>query len=111
MPAKQEVSKIDLQSVAVPATAKPERLVSLDAFRGLTMLLMVFVNNGSGAFYRQFGHSEWNGLTLADMVFPSFLWIMGVAITLSLGSRLEKGVTRSALFGPVVRRSIILYVL
>ena len=52
-----------------------ERLVSLDAFRGLTMALMIVVNTaGSGAIYYQFIHAEWNGWTVADTVFPSFLY-------------------------------------
>ncbi|MFZ0595068.1 MAG: DUF5009 domain-containing protein [Bryobacteraceae bacterium] len=97
---------------ASPAGVKPERLVSLDAFRGLTMMLMVLVNNaGSGAIYYQFKHSPWNGWTIADTIFPSFLWIVGVAITLSLGGRISRGVPRSKLFGQIVRRSAILYVL
>jgi predicted acyltransferase len=92
--------------------AKPDRLLSLDAFRGLTMLLMVLVNNaGSGAIYHQLRHSEWNGWTITDAVFPSFLWIVGVAITLSLGNRLRNGVPRSSLFGQVARRALIIYVL
>jgi predicted acyltransferase len=94
------------------AITKPDRLVSLDAFRGLTMMLMVLVNDaGSGAIYHQFHHSEWNGWTLTDTVFPSFLWIVGVAITLSLDSRLRRGVPRKSLYEQIVRRSVILYVL
>jgi predicted acyltransferase len=92
--------------------AKPDRLVSLDAFRGLTMMLMVLVNNaGSGAIYHQLRHSDWNGWTVTDAVFPSFLWIVGVAITLSLGGRMERGVPRTRLFGQIGRRALILYVL
>ena len=91
---------------------KQDRLVSLDAFRGLTMMLMVLVNNaGSDAIYHQLRHSEWNGWTITDAVFPSFLWIVGVAITLSLGGRVERGVPRSRLFGQIARRALILYVL
>jgi predicted acyltransferase len=92
--------------------AKSERLVSLDAFRGLTMMLMVLVNNaGSGAIYYQFKHSPWNGWTIADTIFPSFLWIVGVAITLSLGARLNQGAPPGKLFGQILRRAAILYVL
>jgi len=89
------------------------RLVSLDVFRGATMALMVLVNNsGDGAHtYAPLQHSDWNGWTLTDTVFPSFLWIVGVAITLSLGKRLEAGVARGKLFAQVLRRSAILYAL
>ena len=72
------------------------RLVSLDAFRGATIALMVLVNNaGSGHdSYRQLEHAPWHGWTITDTVFPSFLWIVGVAITLSLGKRLAAGTSR-----------------
>jgi predicted acyltransferase len=90
-----------------------ERLVSLDVFRGATMALMVLVNDsGDGSHtYGPLQHSEWNGWTLTDTVFPSFLWIVGVAVTLSLGKRLMAGVPRSRLFAQVLRRAAILYVL
>lgn len=89
-----------------------ERLVSLDAFRGLTMALMVVVNNaGSEAIYHQFKHAEWNGWTIADTVFPSFLWIVGLAITLVLGRKVEAGISRGKLMRQALRRSAILYVL
>ncbi len=89
----------------------PQRLVSLDAFRGATMALMVLVNN-SGDWSHTYGplrHSAWNGWTITDVVFPSFLWIVGVAITLSLGGRLARGVARSRLLLQALRRAAILY--
>jgi predicted acyltransferase len=96
-------------------TAPPAatRLISLDVFRGATMALMVLVNNsGDGAHtYGPLQHAGWNGWTLTDTVFPSFLWIVGVAITLALGKRMEAGVARSRLFMQVLRRAAILYVL
>ncbi len=100
------------------ATAPPEalpaqRLVSLDAFRGAIIALMVLVNDpGDGAHvYPPLEHAAWNGWTPTDVVFPSFLWIVGIAITLSLGRRLAAGVSRSALFVPVARRAAVLYLL
>jgi predicted acyltransferase len=89
------------------------RLVALDAFRGATMALMVLVNNaGDGRnVYGPLRHSDWNGWTITDVVFPTFLWIVGVAITLSVGSRLERGVARSALMRQVLRRALFLYAL
>ena len=88
------------------------RLTALDAFRGTAMLLMVLVNNGGGLHsYSQLEHSEWNGWTLTDTVFPSFLWIVGVAITLSLGKRLQAGIAASSLIPQIVRRAAILYLL
>src|SRR5579884_589367 len=89
-----------------------QRLVSLDAFRGATMALMVLVNTPGGPqVYAPLQHAEWNGWTPTDVVFPSFLWIVGVAMTLSLGRRLAAGVSRARLFGQIFRRAVILYVL
>jgi predicted acyltransferase len=87
--------------------------VSLDAFRGATMALMVLVNNsGDGAHtYGPLNHSEWNGWTITDVVFPSFVWIVGVSMTLSLGGRLERGATKSALMLQAFRRAAIIYAL
>jgi predicted acyltransferase len=88
------------------------RLTALDAFRGAAMLLMVLVNNGGGPrSYGQLEHSQWNGWTLTDTVFPSFLWIVGVAITLSLGKRLQAGIAASSLVPQIVRRAVTLYLL
>lgn len=82
---------------------KPSRLVSLDAFRGATMALMVLVNNpGDGrTTYAPLEHADWNGWTPTDVVFPSFLWIVGVAMTLS----------RPRSFSTAARRAAILFVL
>jgi predicted acyltransferase len=93
--------------------ANRERFVALDAFRGATMALMVLVNNaGDGRnSYAPLEHAEWNGWTPTDVVFPSFLWIAGVALTLSLERRLADGVSRGALFGQAFRRAVILFVL
>jgi predicted acyltransferase len=95
---------------AIPAT---QRLVSLDAFRGAVMAFMIMVNNnGSGRdAYAQLRHADWHGWTLTDTVFPSFVWIVGVAITLSLGKRLADGVPRSRLLLTALRRAAILFVL
>ena len=66
---------------------KPARLVSLDAFRGLTMAAMVIVNNPGdwGNVYSPLLHAEWNGWTPTDLIFPFFLFIVGVSMTLSQG--------------------------
>jgi len=77
------------------------------------MALMVLVNNAGDGHnaYGPLNHSAWNGWTITDVVFPTFLWIVGVAITLSVGRRLERGVTRQALMGQVLRRALVLYAL
>jgi predicted acyltransferase len=99
-------------SPAQPLATTPARLVSLDAFRGATMALMILVNTPGGSdSYGPLNHSEWNGWTITDVVFPSFLWIVGVAITLSLGKRMDAGVPRSRLFFSVLRRAAIIFFL
>lgn len=100
-------------SVSGTPPAAAGRLVSLDAFRGLTMAFMILVNTpGDGRHtYWPLQHSEWNGWTPTDVVFPSFLWIVGIAITLSLGRRLERGDSRLDLFRKAAGRAAILFAL
>ena len=76
------------------------RLQSLDALRGLTIALMILVNtSGDGAHtYRLLRHSPWNGCTLADLVFPCFLFMVGISLVLSLGGKLRRGIPRGELF-------------
>ncbi|DAZ96143.1 TPA: hypothetical protein N0F65_008722, partial [Lagenidium giganteum] len=62
------------------------RMDALDVFRGVTLALMVFVNYGGGGF-RLFKHSAWDGLTIADVLFPWFAWIMGFSAVLAFRSR------------------------
>ena len=101
-------------ATAPPAAAEKAttRLVSLDAFRGATIALMVLVNNnGSGRdAYLQLEHAEWHGWTITDTVFPSFVWIVGVALTLSLSKRLAAGMSKSRLMAQVARRAAVLFV-
>ena len=74
--------------VIAPVTSRPARLVSLDAFRGLTMAGMVVVNNPGtwSAVYAPLLHAEWHGWTPTDLIFPFFLFIVGVSATLSKGT-------------------------
>ena len=91
--------------------AERQRFVALDAFRGATMALMVLVNNaGDGtSSYAPLEHAAWNGWTPTDVVFPSFLWIAGVALTLALDRRLAEGIKKADLFWQAVKRSCILF--
>jgi len=89
------------------------RLLSLDVLRGLTIAFMILVNNNGNeaAAYSPLKHSAWNGFTPTDLVFPTFLFLVGVTTVFSTSSRLAKGATRQSLFLHVLRRSIILYLL
>ncbi|MCL4130219.1 UNVERIFIED_CONTAM: hypothetical protein GTU68_054908 [Idotea baltica] len=92
------------------STLTTTRLRSLDTFRGITITLMIFVNYGGGTFYF-FKHSPWNGLTVADLVFPWFLWIMGVSLTFSIKSQLRRMTPYYVIALRIIKRSVILFVL
>ena len=102
-----------LPHLAPAVHSRPDRLVSLDLFRGLTIAGMILVTDpGTYSFvYPQLRHAEWNGATATDMIFPSFLFIVGVAMTLSLASRLERGTDRTRLLVHVLRRSALIFLL
>ena len=98
----------------IPSPAAPKgRLASLDAFRGLTIALMILVNSpgDTGAVYSHLSHVDWNGWTFADSVFPSFLFIVGVSIVFSFAKQEEKGTPNSAFMVRLLRRTIILFAL
>jgi predicted acyltransferase len=84
-----------------------ERLLSLDVLRGLTVALMILVNNaGDGtASYAQLRHSKWNGCTLTDVVFPTFLFIVGASIALAFDKRRGRGASRGSILLQVLKRS------
>ena len=94
-----------------PNRTTRERLTSLDAFRGATIAGMILVNNpGSWSHvYPPLLHAPWHGWTPTDLIFPYFLFIMGVAIPFSFRSRLERGADRRALSRHVLRRSAIIF--
>ena len=98
----------------VPNTFPPapsNRLHSLDAFRGLTIASMLLVNNpGDWAhIFPQLEHAEWNGWTFTDLVFPSFLWIVGVSMTLSFARRIEQGADKRTLMLHAARRAGLIF--
>jgi predicted acyltransferase len=86
------------------------RLLSVDALRGLTVAAMVLVNNPGTwrAIYPPLRHAAWHGWTPTDVIFPFFVFIVGVAIPLALGPRLARG-EGSAVLRKVVRRSIVIF--
>jgi predicted acyltransferase len=92
------------------ATA-PARVLSIDILRGLTIALMILVNDpGDWAnTYAQLDHAKWNGFTLTDLVFPNFLFIVGASIIFSLHSRINRGELRRTLALHILRRSAIIF--
>jgi predicted acyltransferase len=89
-----------------------KRLLSLDALRGLTIAFMIMVNNngGSGA-WAQMHHAAWNGLTATDLVFPTFLFVVGASIVFAYEARLAKGATRGELALHTAKRAGTLFLL
>jgi predicted acyltransferase len=87
------------------------RLVSLDVFRGATIASMILVNNPGSwtAVYPPLLHAAWNGWTLTDLIFPFFLWIVGVAMTLSFARRMGRGDSRRKLLLHSLRRAAIIF--
>jgi predicted acyltransferase len=102
---------VELSAVEPEALPRTERLVSLDVFRGMTIAGMILVNDpGSWDFvYPPLEHAEWNGWTPTDLIFPFFLFIVGVAITLSIGVKLERGEPRRNIMMGVLKRSVKIY--
>ncbi|MGB3849683.1 MAG: DUF5009 domain-containing protein [Tunicatimonas sp.] len=90
-----------------------KRLLSLDILRGITIVGMIVVNTpGSwGNVYAPLLHADWHGLTPTDLVFPFFLFMIGISITLALGRRKEAGVPQTGLVTKIVKRALIIYAL
>jgi len=90
---------------------KPGRLISLDAFRGMTIAGMILVNNAGdwGHIFQPLGHAAWHGCTATDLVFPFFLFIMGVAMTFSFSHRLDEPGGKRTLLAQVLRRTLLLF--
>jgi predicted acyltransferase len=100
-------------STVAPLAPRRERLLSLDVFRGLTIAGMLLVNDpGSwGAIFPPLEHAEWNGWTPTDLIFPFFLFIVGITTHLSLSARRARGDNDSAIVKQILRRGIIIYLL
>jgi predicted acyltransferase len=88
------------------------RLLSLDVFRGLTVALMILVNSpGNDNYYPWLGHSSWNGCTLADLVFPSFIFILGVSVAFSLNSVKERNIPLPPILLKILKRTVLLFLI
>jgi predicted acyltransferase len=87
-----------------------DRLISLDAFRGMTIAGMVLVNNPGtwSAIYGPLKHAEWHGITPTDYIFPFFLFIVGVAIPISLGKQIAEGPDRRV-YMKIISRSAAIF--
>ncbi len=90
-----------------------QRLTSLDFFRGFTIAAMILVNNPGNwsHVYPPLLHAQWHGWTPTDLIFPFFLFIVGVSITLSFSSKKENHAAGKDLYKKIIRRTIILFTL
>ncbi|MEX0780031.1 MAG: heparan-alpha-glucosaminide N-acetyltransferase domain-containing protein [Balneolales bacterium] len=105
------MSQVQTQSAPTGKSLTNERLVSLDAFRGITIMGMILVNNpGSwGSLYAPLAHATWHGWTPTDLVFPFFLFIVGVAIAFAFTKQLAKGADPTDLVRKLAQRSLIIF--
>ncbi len=94
------------------------RLISLDVFRGMTIAGMVLVNNPGGSpVYWPLDHAEWNGLTPTDWIFPFFLFIVGISISISLGkyaggnASVNERASSKSIYWRIVKRAASIYLL
>lgn len=88
-----------------------DRLIALDVFRGITIAGMILVNNPGtwSKVYKPLLHAPWHGWTPTDFIFPFFLFIVGVAMSLSLTKRIERGDSKSQLYSKIIRRTLIIF--
>jgi predicted acyltransferase len=100
-------------SKVAPLAPKRERLLSLDVFRGMTVAGMLLVNDPGtwSAIFPPLEHAEWNGWTPTDLIFPFFLFIVGITTHLSLSARRARGDDDSAIVKQILRRGLIIYLL
>lgn len=96
--------------VAAPVTTAA-RLMSLDVFRGMTIAAMILVNNAGdwAHVYWPLEHAEWNGWTPTDLIFPFFLFIVGVSMVMSFDSRQARGASKRELLLHSLKRSTIIF--
>lgn len=100
---------VDRVELASPAR---NRLFSLDLFRGITIAAMILVNNqNSEQAYWPLRHAPWNGWTPTDLIFPFFLFIVGISLVFSFQARLQRGASRRTLVLHTIRRSAILFLI
>jgi predicted acyltransferase len=92
--------------------AEFKRLISLDAFRGFTIAAMIMVNYpGSWSHvYPPLLHVDWHGITPTDLIFPFFIFIVGVSITLAYNKRLQAGIPKNPMYKKIVFRALKIFI-
>src|SRR5258706_2674355 len=100
---------VEKTSSAMEAGAESTRIGSIDILRGLTILLMMFVNDlhsvkGAPAWMKHIHPSNTDGMTFVDVVFPAFLFIVGISIPFAIGRRLEREERPAGVWGHILSR-------
>src|SRR6202012_4827751 len=89
-------------------TQKPERFLALDVFRGMTIVFMIIVNNpGSAPAFSPLDHAAWFGFTPTDLVFPSFLFAVGNAMSFS--QKKFADISNSAFLLKILKRTALIF--
>lgn len=104
---------VAMQETTLPGTIAPRRVLSVDVLRGVTIAFMILVNTPGDwtHVYAQLDHAVWNGWTLTDLVFPNFLFLIGMSLIFSLQSRIGRGDSKWVLARHIARRAVILFFL
>ena len=99
--------------MTITAPTKPARMLSVDILRGLTIAFMILVNNNGDEHHAYWAlkHAAWNGFTPTDLVFPTFLFVVGISTVFSTASRLAQGATKLNIFLHTLRRAVIIFLL
>ena len=103
-------TKAKLVVTSTVAPPPKERLLALDVFRGATVAGMLLVNDPGtwSAIYAPLEHAPWHGWTPTDLIFPFFLFIVGITTHLSLGTRKQSGADQHALVKKIIRRGLLI---
>jgi predicted acyltransferase len=111
--ARANAARYDAPTSTVAPQSMRERLLSLDVFRGLTIAGMLLVNDPGtwSAIFPPLEHAEWHGWTPTDLIFPFFLFIVGITTHLSLSARRGRGDDDSAIVKQILRRGLIIWLL
>ena len=98
-------------TIVVPQRALAQRVLSVDVLRGLTIALMILVNDPGdwSHVYARLDHATWNGFTLTDLVFPNFLFLVGASIIFSIDSRIARGESKLTLALHMFRRALTIF--
>ena len=107
------IVKVAVEPMGVRLEFQSSRLESLDVFRGIAIVgMLLVISPGSGEYvYGALRHAEWNGFTFADLVFPLFVFTVGIAAALSLSKRIERGEKKGKILIKIAIRTVILFTL